>query len=349
MFQATAGSVALLGLLALSIVPSPAAEEVPDPWQTEGVYESCRNLTRPQPNLLLPAEVPAPAGELTCHADFKSAGNGWIRIYLVNRTSTPGEIGKINGSPEFKAHRKLPDGTWEVVQPRVKSVWCADSFRTETIHPGMFVSFEAKYHPPCENAATIRYEYEASLVSNEGPGFWDPNERDIANSPYQADALTLFGDSFLFERQDLTERPVIERKVAQLDLQMRYRTTRSCQLLCDHLLSLSEKLPDDWRAAAQTRLSELKNRTGAAMSDAEFAAHCLNTMEQPRKDWVFGSPAAYPDLCWQALATLGRETENQEELPWDRLFGVMESRFPAADFEELGGMARVLGQERYVH
>ncbi|MCB1132801.1 MAG: hypothetical protein KDN05_16885, partial [Verrucomicrobiae bacterium] len=211
------------------------------------------------------------------------------------------------------------------------------------------VSFEARFHSQGGHEATIRYENKAGLVSNAGPGFWDPDERDIANSPFQINALTLCDRHLPMVDEDLSDHGFVGRKVAKIDLQTKFRTTRACRLLCDHLLTQSDGFADEWREEARARLEAMRARNGAAESPASFAALCLDTLEKVSEDGVFGSPATYPDLCWQALATLGRETENPDELPWDRLFGLMESRLPAADFEELGGMARVLGQECYVH
>lgn len=326
----------------------------------EGMYDSCRDLEGPKPLLQLPAEVPAKAGELTCHADFANAADGWIRIYLVNRREGPTGIGLTNGDPNFKAYRELPDGRWERVQPAGSWVMCGDSIRVLTIHPGMFVTFHAKYRPPGETACRIRYQVpgQDDYVSNSGQGSWDEKERDEAQLdgncfdqlPFWIRTMEDFRVDA--EGKDLRGRERIEEEIVYLDLLLHYRDFRAPRLWSEQLLMESEEYPEEWRGLAKDRIKHLLDRTPvASRTPAEFVSFCLDALEVKSKDHppVFGDLTAYPQIIWAAVAHVSARGKQSDGFPWKRVFEVIVSRFPQAGPLELEGMWRVMKNERQVH
>ncbi len=351
-----------VALLAVALIGGlhPILLQAQDPVreEKEGMYDSCRNLNGPRPNLNLPEGIPAKSGELNCHADFDNVKDGWIRIFLVNRTGTPAKIVLVHGSPEFKAYRDLGDGNWERVQPNGSFVMCADSIGELSIHPGMFVSFEAAYHPEGEHPGTIRYQFpgHSSWISNTGPGFWDSSERDLAQADGQISwelppwSLTADRDYDEPAQPGTPERPQIGKSLARIELLLNFRESRAAKLWCEQLLAKSENFPSEWREAARERIVALKDRMpDAAKNAAEFAGRCLDLLTEGADQTEFGSPAAHPEIVWTALGWLGREADTPDSLPWERIFILLEKRFCEAKAPELEGMCLILDNERFVN
>lgn len=145
--------------------------------------------------------------------------DGWIPIFLVNRTDRPSQIGVVHGQPNFKAYRELPDGNWERVQPIGGFVMCADSIRTGIVHSGTFVRFEAAWHPPGDHPATIRYGKPGieSMTTNSGPGFWDPEKRNLAQSDSAAlsEHPLWFGNGSMERIPPELENPAVEQNIGR--------------------------------------------------------------------------------------------------------------------------------------
>lgn len=348
-------------LLAMACLTSPwVSAQGPKYESKEGMYDSCRDLNGPNPMFDLPAHIPSKPGELTCHADFGGARDGWIQVYLINRAVGATSIGVTNGDPGFKAHRELPDGRWERVQPAGSWVMCADSFSTLTVHPGMFVTFMARYQAPGDSPDRIRYQLPGSgdWVSNVGPGSWDSKERDAA----QLDGMSraeLPGWLEPMDRRmvevdggDPLSRGRIELETTYLDLLLNYRDFRAPRLWCELLLVESEKYPEAWREDARKRISALLNRPPLAAKDgAGFAARCLEVLEgtsgKPRGN--FADLSGQPGMLWSAIGSLPSLGESPDSLPWERIFKALEARIPRAAPPEMEGMCRVMANERQVH
>ncbi len=339
-------------LLAFSEIPLQAQWLVPG--ETEGKFDSCRNFAGPQPLLNLPVEIEGEDGRLTCFADFDHVKGGWIPIYLINRTTRPIAVPLVDGQPNFKAYRELADGNWERVQPIGGFVMCGESIRVQDIPPGMFAQFEAAIHPAGEHQATIRYGYASvdSLVTNSGPGFWDPEERDIA----QTDLSSLsehplwFGfpmdDPIPPEYKKPLEREEIDRALAVIQLLLDYRESRAARLWAARIARKSGISSTGWSALSRDKAAALGDgKPNAAKDPADFADRCLAYLGEDRKGMTFGSPATFPDFLWMALASAGSQVPGSASLPWRRIFETMEGRFAKAASTELDGMSYLLANE----
>lgn len=348
-------------VLAMALVTAPwLSAQGPEYEPNEGMYDSCRELNGPNPMFVLPANIPSKTGEFTCYADFDGAKGGWIKVYLINRATGSKSIGVTNGDPGFKAHRELADGRWERVQPAGSWVMCADSFSTVTVHPGMFVTFMAKFRAPGDPPERIRYQLpgDENLVSNVGLGSWDAKERDAAQldgkSPVELPCWLRPRDRrmVVVGGGDPLSRGWIEAETAYLDLLLNYREFRAPRLWCERLLTESDRYPDAWREDVRQRISVLLNRPALAAKDgAEFAARCLDILEgrgeRPREK--FADLSDQSGMLWSALGSLPSLDKSTDGLPWERIFKLLEARIPRATPPEVDGMCRVMANERQVH
>jgi hypothetical protein len=115
----------------------------------------------------LPAQVVAPPAKVTLYADYASARDGRIDLYVVNRTSQPIQVPTLYGNLFSSLEVDRGSGTWEPVQ-----WYCGvtlSSVSWLTIPPGHFVhgfrDNPASWFSLIGAHALVRYQV-ANLVSN---------------------------------------------------------------------------------------------------------------------------------------------------------------------------------------
>jgi len=359
-FRAWAIGFAILTIPALATAQGPSREE------KQGMHTTSRVEQSPRPLFELPKNIPAPPNQLTCHADFTGATNGRITIHVINRSNEPATMAVHSRGVSFKAHRELPDGRWERLQPANSWAHCGFDISKLEIHPGMFAVVSADYIPPGDKTANIRYQIPGNpqFTTSTGPGSWDEAERDIAQLdgaswielPQWIDTRVIYSR----DDQNIRRRPRarIELETAYLDLLLHYREYRAPRLWLDQLVAECNHHPAGWREVARRRQTLLRDHPPlAAQNPAEFIKHCLNLLkkETPNPGSThgdpsrFGQPVHYPGMLWSAIGDIPLREPDATDLPWQRIISTLNERLPYAKTEELDGMAKVMALERQIH
>jgi hypothetical protein len=123
----------------------------------------------------MPSPSMLPEGELSIWADFGDVRDGWVPVYVVNRTKKPVKLPAQDGDIYLKLFAKSADGDWERAQIHIWSD-CGNSYYfTPEIPPGHFVVTRGHY-PKEGEERRVRYRLQGKLdaVSNEGPGRVSP-------------------------------------------------------------------------------------------------------------------------------------------------------------------------------
>jgi len=122
-------------------VPCPMRAQVIVAEPKEGIHSTSSDLSGPHPLFELPADIPSEPGATACHAHVKAISNGFIPIFLINRSDATTSISLIGADTALKAHRKLDNGKWERIQASNGWVMCADSIRELAISQGKTCRF----------------------------------------------------------------------------------------------------------------------------------------------------------------------------------------------------------------
>ncbi|RYD20132.1 MAG: hypothetical protein EOP88_16240 [Verrucomicrobiaceae bacterium] len=346
----------------LLAVPVHLSAQVMKMEPKEGMHDATFKVSGPRPLFDLPVGIPSEAGATTCHAQVSAILDGQIPIYLINRTERETSIGLTGLDTSLRAYRKLDNGKWERVQPANGWVMCADSDRRLAIPPGMFVSASVAC-PSSGTPATLRYQIGDSWLSNEFPGFFSPDARDMAQrdlrSPYdcptwghilKAPASPSDGFNVLAATATETLLPVEQRlplQAAAIDLLQQYADFRAARLACDDALTMVDKLPEPLKEAASKRFTDLKSRPAVAVAtDLEFASLCLGHLRTKPAAAVYGDLSQHPGTVWQALAWLDGHSPDPASLPWAEILTLWKERIPTASLPELEGMAKFLENSR---
>lgn len=124
----------------------------------------------PLPVVDLPVHVPAPEAEVTLWADFASADDRGVPLYLVNQTNDPQSFGCQDNDVYVKLEYRDATGTWKRAQALLSS-WCGNSYYSVTLPPRQFFAFRG-YRPAAGKKHPVRYAMHGSaLASNEAEGF----------------------------------------------------------------------------------------------------------------------------------------------------------------------------------
>lgn len=117
----------------------------------------------------LPAQVPAPEGQLTLWADFSSADAGGVPLYLVNQSDKEKTFSSQDSDIYIVLEYKNDDGSWKRGQARLSS-WCGNSYYSVKLPARHFFEFRG-YRASNGKASTVRYSnVKEALYSNEGEG-----------------------------------------------------------------------------------------------------------------------------------------------------------------------------------
>jgi len=137
------------------------------------------NRVRPDsrrlPIAFLPEAAWIPKDRLTVWADFEAARDGWVPVYVVNRTKKAIKLPAQDGDIYLKLMAKSPEGDWERAQGHRWS-WCGNSyFYTPEIPPGHFLVVRGVF-PKSGDERAVRYRLMGGVdaFSNEGVGRVSP-------------------------------------------------------------------------------------------------------------------------------------------------------------------------------
>lgn len=113
-------------------------------------------VSEPKPISSLPSVVVAPDGEVTLYADFTSAKNGSIPLYLVNRSQHHIAFPSQDGDPYIKLEGSLDGQNWDRAQSH-RSSWCGNSYHpTPVLKPGTYFQIPGLF-PVEGQPRTVRY------------------------------------------------------------------------------------------------------------------------------------------------------------------------------------------------
>lgn len=178
----------------------------------------------------LPAGVAAPDGKLTMFADFEAKKDGFVPVYVVNRTAKPVLLPAQDGDPFLKLEGRAQDGAWERAQSHMHS-WCGNSyFPMPKLAPQTFHVFRGKT-AAAGRKTKVRYRLYSlvPLVSNVGEGLVDPKEIEAAKRDRMA---VDFGDYAFVSRAATVPGAVpVQTRYAAIRNLKRFKEKRTVQLL----------------------------------------------------------------------------------------------------------------------
>ncbi|HEY6565708.1 MAG TPA: hypothetical protein VIY86_14565, partial [Pirellulaceae bacterium] len=162
--------VRVLLLLSLGVRWLVAAEPKEDMLAENPSANFHGSVGLPLPVVDLPNHVPASEGKVTLWADFASADDRGVPLYLINQTNDPQPFSSQDHDVYVKLEYKDATGTWKRAQSHLSS-WCGNSYYSLSLPPRQFYSFRG-YRPLEGKKHPVRYALRAdALASNEAEGF----------------------------------------------------------------------------------------------------------------------------------------------------------------------------------
>lgn len=303
-----------------------------------------------KPNADLPGKVNAADGVVTIFADFASANDEGIPIYIVNRTRTPLVLPAQDGALFLKLAVKS-DGGWQRAQSHSFS-WCGNSYHTRALPGGQYIE-SVGYRPKSGQEGTVRFQIggsEPSLVSNEGPGWW--NAGDVADSAVDQMAEQTEPAIMMFRGDEDGGMPV-DACLIQLKLLKSWSDGPMTQMRIQRFRAelLKLKARDAGRAGdAISKLEEISSVKGSPVrSHRRLLDACVATLRETGKDGTVAHGGNYPWVAWELLNWVSRTPEGPPLDAWKEVFWQLQDRLPAADPEESRMIARFLRSNPLVH
>lgn len=256
-------------------------------------------------NIELPTHIKAPEGELSMVADYDSAVDTGVPIYIINKTSSPVMIPNQDGDIFLKLETKDKSGRWVRAQTHRYSD-CGNSYGGNFLSPSMHLRVWG-YRPSRGEAATVRYALHSSLplACAEGPGRILNLDVEAARMDQMSVSHVprVLRDGFDPEWQDksLTPADLAERLV----LLHVFGGAPALQKVAEAKLQ-------DWKANPQPKPDELQAITvferllKAPWSDdsspERLLSYCLDVTSDTN------SPATRRALCWKTIGDLAQLT-----------------------------------------
>lgn len=134
----------------------------------------------------LPASVPAMPGKATIYADWDSAKDGSVSVYIVNRTTSVIRLGTLYGRLHLYNEAESKSGEWERSEVYVEEL-CGVGHGEGKLPPGTWVSQSESIGMPIHGVEKrpmrIRcYDHDLNTYSNVGTGYIYPSHIELAKN-----------------------------------------------------------------------------------------------------------------------------------------------------------------------